>query len=139
AVATTHEETASLRENIVPVAAASVRTGAREAARPAQREGETAGVLLPLPPHMVEPQTDAARDSGVPPRRALREGPGSRGDAGNDAARGREPETTVHVTIGRIEIRAEPAPSGSAPRPRDGPRAASLADYLRACAARSRG
>lgn len=137
-VAAMHEASASLRENIKPIAAESVRTRAREAVRPAPREGETAGVLLPLPHDLAQPQADAAWNGGLPPRRLLREGPGTSGEAGNDPARHREPETTVHVTIGRLEIRAEQAASGSAPRPRDGPRAASLADYLRASAARSR-
>lgn len=136
AVATMHEETALLHENIGLVTAARAR--ARDAAQPAQREARTAGVLPPMPPLRAEPQADASRDSGLPPRRSLREEPGPGNEAGNDPARHREPETTVHVTIGRLEIRAEQAPSGSAPRPRDGPRAASLADYLRASAARSR-
>lgn len=135
AVAKMHEETALQHENVGLVASARAR--ARDAAQPAQREAGTAGVLPPMPLR-AEPQADASRDSGLPPRRSFRDEPGPRSEAGNDAARHHEPETTVHVTIGRLEIRAEQAPSGSAPRPRDGPRAASLAEYLRASAARSR-
>lgn len=62
----------------------------------------------------------AAHDA---PRRKIRDA--------QDAARPGDHEPTVHVTIGRIEIRAEQAPVRNAAKPREGPQADSLADYLR--------
>jgi hypothetical protein len=41
-----------------------------------------------------------------------------------------QPESVVHVTIGRLEVRAAPAPAAP-PRHSSGPRPTSLDDYLR--------
>lgn len=47
-----------------------------------------------------------------------------------ERARQAAPETVVHVSIGRLEVRAAAGPAASA-RPRQGPRPGSLDDYLR--------
>ncbi|WP_321930941.1 hypothetical protein [Paraburkholderia guartelaensis] len=122
-----------------PVAAASVRALTREAGR--DPGGEGPGLLRPAPlrPEVVAQGTPRHVELGAPLSVATREFSGRKRDVAQDAARDREPEPTVHVTIGRIEIRAEQAPARSAPKPRDGPQAATLTDYLRACAARRRG
>ncbi len=41
------------------------------------------------------------------------------------------PEATIHVTIGRIEVRATPPGAPTAPRERQAPTVMSLEDYLR--------
>lgn len=40
-------------------------------------------------------------------------------------------ESVVHVSIGRLEVRAAPPVTGVPPLRRDGPRPGSLDDYLR--------
>ena len=119
-----------------PVAGAAERAVfADEASR--DRPDEDSG----LPPRAEAVALATARrlEPAAPPSDPAREFSHRRREAARDVARAREAEPTVHVTIGRIEIRAEQAPARGAPKPRDAAQAATLADYLRACAARSRG
>lgn len=92
-----------------------------------------------LPRPALSPQAVAqALDRMAPPGFATRDLSRRNGNASRESPRDQDPEPTVHVTIGRIEIRAEQAPSRSVQKPREGPQAASLADYLRNRTAKGR-
>lgn len=81
----------------------------------------TTGSLLPpaSPVFATPPMAASARAAAGVARRASATSPAA-------AA----PEPVVHVSIGRIEVRAAPTPTAPARR-RDGPQPASLDDYLR--------
>jgi hypothetical protein len=91
---------------------------------------------LPLathrPPSQYKPPVPLARrsaDPEPPPRvtAAQRAGPATAGRPQSDAA------PTVHVTIGRVEVRATPAPSNNRTQPARNPREPSPLDrYLKA-------
>lgn len=83
------------------------------------RDSET-GVLLPhggpvfaTPPSMSVPRVPASRQPQAIDRHAS------------------SPEPVVHVSIGRLEVRAAPAPGTAAPKRQDAARPSSLDDYLR--------
>lgn len=66
---------------------------------------------------------------GAPPASVSPRTPGARA-ASIERARQAAAETVVHVSIGRLEVRAAAGPAASA-RPRQGPQPGSLDDYLR--------
>lgn len=99
--------------------------------------------VVPSPPDVAQPSPAAvgvllpSRPSGIASSRASDPGENGQrasatraGHAAADAARHLPSEPVVHVSIGRIEVRAAPAVT-AAPRARDVARPSSLDDYLR--------
>lgn len=79
------------------------------------------------PPRLVEAQQTTSMSARLPPPPLLSTGPqGQRGDAAGATS----PESPVHVTIGRIEVTAMPAPSSPGRKSAARPPSMSLADYL---------
>lgn len=79
------------------------------------------------PPRLVEAQQATPMAARVTPPSLLFTGPqGQRGDAAGTTS----PEPPVHVTIGRIEVTALPAPSPPGRKSAARPPSMSLADYL---------
>ncbi len=96
--------------------------------------------LAPRPASVSQPACGSLRPAPVPVFAAPRVGPAS-APPGQAVARraaaapvaseiGASSEPVVHVSIGRLEVRAV-APTGAASRRRDGPQPSGLDDYLR--------
>lgn len=83
------------------------------------------GVLLPPPPSGITASRASESVASLP-----RAANNRAGHAGSDSRRSLPAEPVVHVSIGRIEVRAAPAVT-AAPRVRDAARPGSLDDYLR--------
>lgn len=92
----------------------------------AMRPAAAAGALLPAPAPVFATKNGAP--AATPSRRAAAMRPPGGAPAGRESRIGSEP--VVHVSIGRLEVRAAPV-AAAPPRRRDGPRPSSLDDYLR--------
>ncbi len=88
----------------------------RSAKRSEDQQEESVSPASPMQRIAIEPPTASHR----PQREPMRE---------EEAAR--SPEPVVNVTIGRVEIRAVPAPRASARQRSQGPKPLSLDDYLK--------
>ena len=120
----------SLRKQIVESDRYAARLFPSNNAMPQERlSGASAGQerAVTPPPRLVEAQQATPMSARVTPPSLLSTGQqGQRGDA----ARTTSPEPPVHVTIGRIEVTALPAPSPPGRKSAARPPSMSLADYV---------
>lgn len=132
-----------------PAAASPARASAAEPAATPSVPARPTASLSPLPPRQVRvapARQEAARRAPVPggallpapspvfattPAASASPGPRRTVQAAAHAERAvATTEPVVHVSIGRLEVRAAPA-AAAPPRRREGPRPGSLDDYLR--------
>jgi len=120
----------SLRNQIAESGRYAARLFSRSNVRPEERRGEATAAqerAVTPPPRLVEAQQATPMSARVtPPSLLSTDQQGQRGDAAGATS----PEPPVHVTIGRIEVTALPAPSSPGRKPAARPPSMSLADYL---------
>ncbi|WP_426688224.1 hypothetical protein [Rhodanobacter ginsengiterrae] len=107
----------------LPVRSRQTRIAAEptETVVPSPQSPPSSGALLPAPTPVFGAAAAPARSS----RSAASRSPAGPAGAGSSSG-----EPVVHVSIGRLEVRAAPA-AATPPRRRDGPQPSSLDDYLR--------